>query len=120
MRGCHAVALGEKVCRHDNVGLKAGWIRLEAKLSSFPHPVPDVRWSSRQGDFWAHRYGLLWNIFDMGRNSATIGSLQAMAIFNQRFWTQSLQENWTCAQSIASNSGQDVGETQRSVGVRGS
>jgi len=27
--------LGENVCRHDNVGLKAGWIRREAKLNSF-------------------------------------------------------------------------------------
>jgi len=53
------------------------------------------------------------------------GILQQYAVcgdghFNQRFGTQSLQEKWAWAQSVASNSGQDVRETQRSLGVRGS
>jgi hypothetical protein len=50
--------------------------------STFPIQYPRYGWSSRKGDFWAYCWGLLWNIFDMGRNSATIRSLQAMAILN--------------------------------------
>jgi hypothetical protein len=60
-----------------------GEVEIEKRTrSTFPIQYPLCGWSSRKGDFWTYCCGLLWNIFDMGRNSATIRSLQAMAILN--------------------------------------
>jgi hypothetical protein len=60
-----------------------GEVEIEKRTrSTFSTQFPLCGWPSRKGDFWAYCCGLLWNIFDMERNSATIRSLQAMAIFN--------------------------------------
>jgi hypothetical protein len=39
-------------------------------------------WPSRRGELWARGCELLWNIFDIGRNSETIRNLRAMTIYN--------------------------------------
>ena len=54
-----------------------GEVEIEKRTrSTFPIQYPLCGWSSRKVDFLAYCCGLLWNIFGMGRNSATIRCLR--------------------------------------------